>query len=578
MEKFHAKKARPGRKPSGGRASSSRQRLRLINACISALHIHGPSRTTVEKVVAIAGMSPGIVRFYFASKAAMLVASLQFLAAEFEQRVLVPVAQLRNEPVRALATLVDLYLDPDIASPRKVSVWYSFWGEASSRQEYFDICGQKDARFAEMVRELIGNLITQSGATHLDPAGVALGLIGALEMMWQDFAFQTETRIDRTAARRQCMGYLRSVFPQQFGRLPVPVRTAAAAPPVSVPGPLAPGAEAATGREQQWLANSWQIAAPESAIAAPGDFVAAELVSGPVLIVRDEEGVVRAFRNQCGQRPHVLTVVPRGHFSGAIECPIHGFASDLRGRALSDRASEGLITLHSHIQDGLITLRAGRFGEGPPALSLEWGTAQPLAAGFASMDLVVYAPWRMLVEHWLEFELPEQPAGRLAGLLAEPQLHLEESSGRIRWRGRIGSEARGWSARRYATLANQPGSAHWNRLFVPPNEFIERRDDGLSVLQVIPVAADQCRVRWLECRPASETARTTAMHYLAHRLRAAWLAQDTEAVQSAHRARLDAGPRAGNDLPVVIAVAAFRSTLARHLRDARVAGLQSGPS
>jgi len=85
----------------GGRASSARQRLRLINACISALHIHGPSRTTVEKVVAIAGMSPGIVRFYFASKAAMLVASLEYLAAEFEQRVLVPVMQLRAEPVKA---------------------------------------------------------------------------------------------------------------------------------------------------------------------------------------------------------------------------------------------------------------------------------------------------------------------------------------------------------------------------------------------------------------------------------------------------------------------------------------------
>src|SRR5271169_2273535 len=200
------------------RASRVRQRQRLIDACISALHMYGPSRTTVEKVVAIAKMSPGIVRFYFDSKAAMLVASLQFLAAEFEEQVLVPVSKLKSRPVAALELLVDLYLDPDIASPRKVSVWYSFWGEASSREEYFDICGQKDARFAEMVRELIGNLINQSGVTHLDPDGVALGLIGALEMMWQDFAFQTETRIDRTAARRQCMSYLRSVFPQQFGR------------------------------------------------------------------------------------------------------------------------------------------------------------------------------------------------------------------------------------------------------------------------------------------------------------------------------------------------------------------------
>jgi AcrR family transcriptional regulator len=78
------------KKPGAGSAPRARarglQRQRLIDACISALHIHGPSRTTVEKVVAIAKMSPGIVSFYFDSKAAMLVASLQFLAAEFEER------------------------------------------------------------------------------------------------------------------------------------------------------------------------------------------------------------------------------------------------------------------------------------------------------------------------------------------------------------------------------------------------------------------------------------------------------------------------------------------------------------
>ena len=78
------KKLPPRQGAPRARAGRSRQRQRLIDACISALHLYGPSRTTVEKVVAIAKMSPGIVRFYFDSKAAMLVASLQFLAAEFE--------------------------------------------------------------------------------------------------------------------------------------------------------------------------------------------------------------------------------------------------------------------------------------------------------------------------------------------------------------------------------------------------------------------------------------------------------------------------------------------------------------
>src|ERR1700753_1267670 len=134
------------------RASRGRQRQRLIEACISALHIHGPSRTTVEKVVALADMSPGIVGFYFDSKDAMVLASLSYLGAEFEERVMRAGAVLKDTPVRALETLVDLYLDPELASPRKVSVWYSFWGEASSRGEYLELCGKKDDDFAALVR------------------------------------------------------------------------------------------------------------------------------------------------------------------------------------------------------------------------------------------------------------------------------------------------------------------------------------------------------------------------------------------------------------------------------------------
>ena len=212
-----------GAEPGGGRARGSRQRQRLIDACIAALHLYGPSRTTVEKVVAIADLSPGIVRFYFDSKDAMLVASLGYLAEEFEKKVLLPVGRLKDSPVRALELLVDLYLDPQIASARKVSVWYSFWGEASSRQEYLDICGKNDDDFAVLVRQLMQGLIAETGARHLDADGVALGLIGVLEVLWQGFAFQSEENIDRAAARERSLAYLRSVFPGKFASRSAPV-------------------------------------------------------------------------------------------------------------------------------------------------------------------------------------------------------------------------------------------------------------------------------------------------------------------------------------------------------------------
>jgi TetR/AcrR family transcriptional repressor of bet genes len=259
----------------------------LIDACIAALHLHGPSRTTVEKVVAIAKMSPGIVRFYFDSKAAMLVASLKFLAAEFEERVLVPVAGLRSTPVAALKLLVELYLDPDIASPRKVSVWYAFWGEASARQEYYDICGQKDASSAKLVRELVEALILRTAQPHLDPDAIALGLIGVLEILWQDIAFQTERDIDRAQAVRRAMAFLQSIFPGCFAPAPDDRSVAGGVPD--------PGA--AASQRDALFQGAWTIVGHEAQIPRAGDSLAADLSGGRVVVMRGDTGAVRAVHD-----------------------------------------------------------------------------------------------------------------------------------------------------------------------------------------------------------------------------------------------------------------------------------------
>jgi TetR/AcrR family transcriptional regulator, transcriptional repressor of bet genes len=211
-----AEQAASGTPKAGEKLSRARQRLKLIDACISALYLHGPSRTTIDKVVAIADMSPGIVNFYFETKAALMMAALEHLANEFDERVMAPLGALLDRPVEALDRLIELYLDPDIASPRKVSVWYAFWGEATSRREYFTICGKRDLAFADLVRDLVARLVAQTGAEHLDADAVALGLIGALEMIWQEIAFQDETHVDRLAAAQRCHAYLRSAFPAQF--------------------------------------------------------------------------------------------------------------------------------------------------------------------------------------------------------------------------------------------------------------------------------------------------------------------------------------------------------------------------
>jgi TetR/AcrR family transcriptional repressor of bet genes len=533
------KKAGPALKVPRARSAPSRQRQRLIDACISALHTFGPSRTTVEKVVAIAKMSPGIVRFYFDSKAAMLVASLQFLAAEFEERLMVPVARLKSNPVQALDLMVDLYLDPEIASSRKVSVWYSFWGEASSRQEYYDICGQKDESFAALVRDLIERLIIETRQPQLDPDGVALGLIGVLEMLWQDFAFQTEENIDRQAAKRRCMAYLRSVFPGQFASSPrhsadAIAGGAARQPPWVYDSPRLHAAERETVFQ-----SSWQLAGHEMQIARPGDFLAIDTAVERALLVRDATGAVRAFRNSCSELPHVLLAAAGGHLDGAIGCEFHGLKFGLDGRRLSGGAAADLIGLDLLLLGGLVLIRslqpvpAAISGPGAWAAIHLPDAMRPLGA---PRELAIAADWKLIVEQWLR-----------------------------QWNSHRESAAAGWAARLYRHLAGVSGTLRWKRHFIWPNHWVESRADGLSILQVAPTAPGRSVLRRFDytlC--ADERAGRVAAH-LAARLSLSSRRATLALAESAQNGIAVLGYESAQGASIPPEITAFRRQLAEVL-------------
>jgi TetR/AcrR family transcriptional repressor of bet genes len=477
------------------RNAHSRQRQRLIDACISALHIYGPSRTTVEKVVAIAKMSPGIVRFYFASKAAMLVASLQFLAAEFEQQLLVPVTRLKSTPVAALELMVALYLDPEIASPRKVSVWYAFWGEASSRQEYYDICGQKDEGFAALVRELVERLIIETSQPQLDADGIALGLIGALEMLWQDFAFRTEADIDRAAAKRRVMAYLRSIFPGQFvacgGDAGVPVNDRRMA------GWVYANARLFAAERESLFQDSWQFAGHQAQIPLPGDFLTVDLKFERALILRDDGGAIRAFRNNCSEAPHILNTARTGRQS-LIQCRIHGLQFGLDGRRRGTRGTSDLMLLDLRMLGDLILVRSAERRRSTTGFLDSWADFNPPSGSRPLVDrlglpgeTLIAADWKLVIEQWLE---------------------LTTSS------GSRDADEHGWSARRYRQILGPSTHASWQRRYLAPNHRIELRPDGFTILQVLPLSAGRCLLRQHDYTVCEADAPARAAQYLAGRL------------------------------------------------------------
>ena len=118
-------------------------------------------------------------------------------------------------------------------------------------------------------------------------------------------------------------------------------------------------------REQQVIFSRLpQIVAVESELAEPGSRLAVEIAGVSLLLVRGQDGEVRAFRNACRHRSTRLVEEGPPCQAKAIVCPYHGWTYDLAGCRLHaphaesfcglDRDREALVPAYAATRDGFV--------------------------------------------------------------------------------------------------------------------------------------------------------------------------------------------------------------------------------
>jgi choline monooxygenase len=88
------------------------------------------------------------------------------------------------------------------------------------------------------------------------------------------------------------------------------------------------------------FARSWRWVCHVEKLRAPGRFVTTEIAGRPVCVVRDRDGVLRAFYNVCKHRAHHL-LEGEGQTT-RIMCPYHAWTYDLTGQLVRAPHTESL--------------------------------------------------------------------------------------------------------------------------------------------------------------------------------------------------------------------------------------------
>lgn len=88
---------------------------------------------------------------------------------------------------------------------------------------------------------------------------------------------------------------------------------------------------------QELFRKHWQIAGHVNNVAKPGKFFTVDIVDERAIIMRGDDGIVRAFHNLCRHRGSRVAAEKQGQCKNALVCPFHGwvynFDGTLRGAA-----------------------------------------------------------------------------------------------------------------------------------------------------------------------------------------------------------------------------------------------------
>ncbi len=535
-------------------ANQEQRRSQLVQATIRILARHGLSNTTLAKVAQDAGLSPGIVNFYFTSKDQLLLAVLKTLSDEFMGKLEDAIAASGNDPGANLEALIEAMLAADLSDPDKVAVWYAFWGEARARSDYLKACGERDEAYHKALLALCRQLGEAAPEGHrIDPDAVTLALLGLLDQFWQEIMAR-QGDFDRANARRLCQGFLASVFPWRFT---LPVEGAAVvALPQTLPAWTYGNAEFFQLEREKLFRRAWHVVGHVSDLAHPGDYVTFELLGERAFVIRGKDGQLRAFHNVCRHRAHAVVSGEQGSCAGVIRCPYHGWLYNLDGRlravaaeksfAGMQKDSLGLHPIELEVYLGFLFIRFEGAGEAtvaerfqPYAAELALYRVPEMRPLWAPWSRELEVDWKNVLDNYLEgYHVPASHPGLydLFGGHYEVEAQPTGVGRALHW---VRDEAaKGWSQRAYQrllpTVEHLPAERQraWAYYSLFPLTSYDLYPDSVDFFQIVPLDSGRTLLRARSYALPGATRDLKAARWLQTRINALVQREDEELTRS----------------------------------------------
>jgi Rieske 2Fe-2S family protein len=313
--------------------------------------------------------------------------------------------------------------------------------------------------------------------------------------------------------------------------------------------------------------RTWQLAGHIGSLPQTGSYITARAGSQPVLVIRDEDGALRAYRNVCRHRGSRL-LSGSGQCKAAIRCRYHGWTYKLSGELIGapealafgkrlDKPALGLLPARVEEMCGLVFVNldlnaaplSEQLGDLPARLE-RYGI--PSLKPFAPYEGGQPANWKVVADNYLEgYHVPIAHPGLMrlydykhytaevhdAYVWFDAPLRDKPSSNRLE--------------RAYQRLVRpMPGLGQedrhtWHYVFIYPNTTIDLYPDQVNTWQLLPDGVGSTHDIAASYRPAGSGPRTRFVQWANQRLNTLVLDEDVDLVSNVQQGMQTRGYKCG---------------------------------
>lgn len=165
---------------------ASERKDQIVRATVECIARHGYHNFSMQDVAKTAGVSKGIIHYYFLNKDDLMMSVLDKVAGDIE-KVLSSEMRASDDPIKRLQIFIDVAFDIVCSTREYYQVSMDFWTQINQKDEVRAVIARHYSSFRTSAAALIQDGVDRGIFRKVDPtahASLIIGLVDGISLQW----------------------------------------------------------------------------------------------------------------------------------------------------------------------------------------------------------------------------------------------------------------------------------------------------------------------------------------------------------------------------------------------------------